>query len=449
MKIWNSYIRCIKANCANPAAEIKDLAYWRNNLFAGTIIYLLPFCLIALLPSLYWIIRTGQYILALVDVVTVASMLVVAFLPGLDIYIRKIIFIGCAYIFSCLMLYYVGLTGPGLIFLQTACILCILIFPAKYAWWPALLNTFICCLFAVAVSFQILPWSNDQHPSTGEWITVASNLVFLSFLLAALIPRLFNGIQETILNEQKLRQQLGQRKESLEQAMKMLEQKNNELEQFAYVASHDLQEPLRMITGFLTLLEKKYHHIIDDKGSRYIHFAVDGARRMRQIIIDLLEFSRAGRLDETLEEVDLNELFTGIISLHQKQIGETNAIIKFATLPSLQIHKAPLRQVFQNLLSNSLKYHKKGESPIINICAKEYPTHWLFTFEDNGIGISPEYFNKIFLIFQRLHLKEEYPGTGIGLAICKKIIEAQGGKIWAESGNDTGGTTFYFTIVKS
>ena len=222
---------------------------------------------------------------------------------------------------------------------------------------------------------------------------------------------------------------------------------NQELEQFAYVASHDLQEPLRMITSFLSQLEKKYSTVIDDKGKEYIYFAVDGAKRMRQIILDLLEFSRIGKTDSILREVDINTIISEIIILHKNQIKELDAIVDYTKLPILNIYRSPIRQVFQNLISNSLKYHRKNVKPEISISAEEKKDEWLFVIKDNGIGIDEKYFEKIFLIFQRLHNKDEYSGTGIGLAITKKIIENMGGNIWVSS-IENEGSSFYFTIPK-
>ncbi len=234
---------------------------------------------------------------------------------------------------------------------------------------------------------------------------------------------------------------------NLQKQARELEVSNAELEQFAYVASHDLQEPLRMVTSFLTQIEKKYGTILDAKGRQYIHFAVDGARRMRQIILDLLEFSRVGRVDDTYEEVDLKNILDDILALYRKQITEQKAVFMIGDLPVIQTLKVPLRQVFQNLISNSLKYQIKGVSPLINISCTEHKKYWLFRISDNGIGIAPEYFDKIFIIFQRLHNRDEYSGTGMGLAVTKKIIENLGGKIYLES-QEGKGTTFYFTLLK-
>ncbi|MES2379913.1 MAG: PAS domain S-box protein [Bacteroidota bacterium] len=234
----------------------------------------------------------------------------------------------------------------------------------------------------------------------------------------------------------------------LEKHAKELYISNQELEQFAYVASHDLQEPLRMVTSFLTQLEKKYIDVIDDKGKQYIHFAVDGAKRMRQIILDLLEYSKLGKMEDKLEPLDINELLKEVLSLFYKKIEEKQAVICIDEMPTVLSFTSPLRQIFQNLIGNSLKYQQAGISPNISISAKELDTHWEFSVADNGIGIDALYFDKIFIIFQRLHHKQEYSGTGMGLAITKKIIENLGGKIWVES-EEGKGSTFYFTIIKN
>ena len=222
---------------------------------------------------------------------------------------------------------------------------------------------------------------------------------------------------------------------------------NKELEYFAYVASHDLQEPLRMVSSFLSQLEKKYNDVIDERGKQYIHFAVDGANRMKQLILDLLEFSRVGRTAEIPQVVDLNKLVGDILIMLGKQIEEKGANITSATLPVISTFKTPVRQVFQNLINNSLKYQQKEVKPCVTISFTETNDHWQFSVADNGIGISDKYFEKIFVLFQRLHNKDEYSGTGIGLAITKKIIENMGGEIWVNSTVGKG-TTFYFTIPK-
>lgn len=235
--------------------------------------------------------------------------------------------------------------------------------------------------------------------------------------------------------------------EALQKHVKELAMSNRELEQFAYVASHDLQEPLRMISSFLSLLEKKYGDKLDKKAHQYIDFAVDGAKRMRQIILDLLDFSRVGRTDQSIEIVDLNKIMDELSLLFRKDLEESQARISYSDLPSIAVRRTEIRQLFQNLISNSIKYQTTGQHPEIEIASVDFDEFWQFSVKDNGIGISPEYFEKIFVIFQRLHNKDEYSGTGMGLAICKKIVENMGGKIWVES-ELCKGSTFYFTIPK-
>ena len=255
------------------------------------------------------------------------------------------------------------------------------------------------------------------------------------------------GAMTDITYRKEYENSLKQLNETLEQNAQQLAVTNKELEQFAYVASHDLQEPLRMVTSFLTQLENKYGDCIDDKGKQYIFYAVDGAKRMRQIILDLLEFSRIGRQENVMEQVDFNELVSDVLILLNNQIEESKAIITVETLPVISTHQIPLRQVFQNLIGNALKYRHNEKAPVIKIRCTEIPGYWMFSIKDNGIGINKEYFEKIFIIFQRLHNKDDYTGTGIGLAIVKKIINNLNGKIWVES-EEGKGTTFYFTITK-
>jgi PAS domain S-box-containing protein len=223
---------------------------------------------------------------------------------------------------------------------------------------------------------------------------------------------------------------------------------NAELEQFAYVASHDLQEPLRMVSSFLTQLDKKYQDQLDERAHQYIHFAVDGAQRMRQIILDLLNYSRIGKNSE-FKEVDLNKVIQNALKAEQATIKEKKAIIEYGEFPTVYGAESPLLQVFQNLLNNALKYQKPNTIPEIKLKTEEVTdSHWTFSVSDNGIGIETEFADSIFNIFQRLHTRDEYAGTGIGLAIAKKIIERHDGKVWVDSDGENG-CTFYFTIGKN
>lgn len=235
--------------------------------------------------------------------------------------------------------------------------------------------------------------------------------------------------------------------ENLEQHSKELAISNRELEQFAFVTSHDLQEPLRMVTSFLTQLERKYGDLLDEKAHQYIHFAVDGAQRMRQIILDLLEFSTVGKSVDIKETVDVGEIVDEVCLLLRKAIEDSSAVVVKENLPVIIAQRAVLGQIFQNLIGNAIKYRKMKTSPKIIVSAAESKDHWTFSVKDNGIGIDPEYFEKIFIIFQKLHTKEEYAGSGMGLSIVKKIIENLGGEIWVDSIPGEG-SNFQFTLKK-
>lgn len=226
-----------------------------------------------------------------------------------------------------------------------------------------------------------------------------------------------------------------------------LERSNEELEQFAFVASHDLQEPLRMISSFMDQLLRKYGDQLDEKAHQYINFATDGAKRMKQIILDLLDFSRAGKPTDGKEEVDFNAIVSEFKKLRRKLISEKKAVVISNDLPALYTYKSAISQIFHCILDNALKYSRQGTPPIVQINGLEKNTEWEFSIHDNGIGIDPQFYDKIFMIFQRLHNKGDYSGTGIGLTIAKRHVEFLGGRIWLTS-KPGEGTTFYFTISK-
>lgn len=249
----------------------------------------------------------------------------------------------------------------------------------------------------------------------------------------------------TMIDRKKSRETLRKLNRKLEQRARELASSNAELEQFAYIASHDLQEPLRMVRSFLQQIEKKYNDKLDDRGRKYIHLAVDGAVRMRDIIFDFLEYSRAGREDYEKENIDLNKMLKDVIQIHQLNINDKGAKIEYDNLPSVFAAKTAIQQLLSNLIGNAVKYSHPKRTPIIKITAVNKEKKWEFAVTDNGIGIDPQFSDKIFVLFQRLHNRNEYTGTGIGLAICKKIIENHNGEIWFKSEPDVG-SVFYFTI---
>jgi signal transduction histidine kinase len=232
--------------------------------------------------------------------------------------------------------------------------------------------------------------------------------------------------------------------EQLDERSRDLQRSNAELEQFAYVASHDLQEPLRKVASFCQLLERRYGGQLDERADQYIGFAVDGAKRMQVLINDLLAFSRVGRLTREQTVVPSGDLVAQVLGNAADQIEEIGAEVVVGELPPVRGEASLLTAVFQNLIGNALKF--RGEEPLrVEVRAQRTDDFWTFTVSDNGIGIDAEYAERIFVIFQRLHHKDAYPGTGIGLAMCRKIIEYHGGTIRLNTESDTG-TTFEFTL---
>jgi len=264
---------------------------------------------------------------------------------------------------------------------------------------------------------------------------------------------------ELVKANEKLQAEITERKqaeEKLKYYAAELERSNQELEQFAYIASHDLQEPLRMVASYTQLLARRYKGKLDSDADEFIAYAVDGATRMKALINGLLRYSRVGTKGKDFEPTDCEAVFDRTLDNLQKAIEESGAKVTHDPLPTVMADDMQLGQLFQNLISNAIKFRSE-EHPSIHVSCERIEESaignrqsamnkgWVFTFRDNGIGIDPKFTGRIFIIFQRLHKREEYPGTGIGLAVCKKIVERHSGRIWVES--DPGkGSTFYFTI---
>ena len=223
-----------------------------------------------------------------------------------------------------------------------------------------------------------------------------------------------------------------------------LERSNRDLEQFAYVASHDLQEPLRAVTSFTQLLAKRYKGKLDSDADEFVAYIVDGAARMYRLINDLLEYARVGSHEAEFGATDCEAVLADALSNLGSAIEENGATVTHDPLPTVMADRDRLSRLFQNLLSNAIKFHSV-DPPVVHISARRNENEWLFSVRDNGIGIDPEHFERVFLIFKRLHGMGEYSGTGIGLAICRKIVEHHGGEIWIESQAGKG-STFYFTM---
>jgi signal transduction histidine kinase len=233
-------------------------------------------------------------------------------------------------------------------------------------------------------------------------------------------------------------------RKALEESITELARSNADLQQFAYVASHDLKEPLRMVASYTQLLARRYKGKLDSDADEFIRYAVDGANRMQGLINDLLAYSRVTVQDKVFQEVDCNGVLEEVLNDLQIAVEESRAVVTRDPLPTVLADRVQLGQLFQNLIGNAIKFHGE-EPPRVYVSAERRLNEWLFSIRDNGVGVDPEYAERIFVIFQRLHNRGEYPGTGIGLAICKKIVERHGGRIWVVS--QTGqGATFHFTL---
>ncbi|MGO8672701.1 MAG: PAS domain S-box protein [Capsulimonadaceae bacterium] len=225
-----------------------------------------------------------------------------------------------------------------------------------------------------------------------------------------------------------------------------LARSNEELQQFAYVASHDLQEPLRMVGSYTQLLARRYEGQLDDKADQYIAYAVDGVKRMQELIQDLLAYSRLGTQETPLSETNLDEVLSTTLANLRVAIDESGAVVTVEPLPTVLADRAQMVSLFQNLIGNAIKY-RGDRPPAIRVRGRQKGRSWLFSVRDNGIGIDPQFYERIFVIFQRLHRRSEYSGTGIGLAVCKKIVDRHNGRIWVES-EPGKGSIFYFTLPR-
>ncbi|WP_224447404.1 sensor histidine kinase [Haloprofundus salilacus] len=293
------------------------------------------------------------------------------------------------------------------------------------------------CLGGIVMMVAILTFYSLQP---GEVVDDPSVIFILTGLasVAGLVAGTHNAQAKTRARE------LEELVEQLQTVNERLETSNERLEQFAYAASHDLQEPLRMVSSYLQLIESRYGDELDSDGREFIEFALDGANRMREMVKGLLQYSRVETQADPFEQVDLDTVLEDVLEDIRVQIEESNAEITKESLPTVTGDDNQLRQVFQNLLQNAIEYSGDGP-PRVSITADRADSKWVVTVRDEGIGIEPKYSENIFEVFQRLHNSGEYPGTGIGLALCKRIVERHDGEIWVESARGEG-ATFSFSL---
>lgn len=437
----NKLKRIVEDNCISKDGNVTTLAYWSDVVFAKTVFLLAPLSLLAIVPAIIISLENETYLILWFDVFCFLVLVFVGYAPLLSVKTRKIILILLLFLTAFVLLKELGNFGPGLAYLLSGTIFILLLFPSKKTFAPLMLTLLFCVVYGLLIQYDFVEIQAKHEDHVMEWFAVSSNVLFMSAVFSLIIPFFFSKL-EGVLGE-KIQLLESVRKSNLE-----LERSNDELEQFAFITSHDLQEPLRMISSFMDKLKRKYADQLDEKGMLYIHYATDGAKRMKQIMLDLLLYSRANKPSERLEVVNLNDIVSEYTQLRRKLIAEKNAGITFDALPILQTYRAPITQVIHSLLDNALKYVRENVPPQIEIQAREKETVWELSVKDNGIGIDEKFFDKIFVIFQRLHNRSEHDGTGIGLSIAKRSVGYLGGEIWLESKVGEG-STFYFTIAKN
>tara|TARA_R100001143_G_C3361257_1_gene136208 strand:+ start:23759 stop:25108 length:1350 start_codon:yes stop_codon:yes gene_type:complete len=447
-KIWSRYKETVQKNCTDQELDETQIAYWRNSLFSVTVIYLIPLSVIAIVPGVYMSITTNLPILLAADFLVVSTFLVIAFNGHISVNTKKLMLTASLYVVTVVLLYYLGSFGPGLLYLLSITIFATLIFDIRYAISSVVINLIICIVFALIIYFDWGTGPMNVQYGLNSWIAVSSNVIFMCVVTVLLIPKLFNGLQKAFDNKNRIEKELKLNQAELNKSLDQLEEKNRELVDFAYTISHDLKEPLRMIRSFMGRLKMKYEEQLDEQALKYIHFAMDGAQRMNSLIDDLLEYSRVGRLHFKKEMINLNDLIDEIKQDFNVETGNKKPVITAENLPEIKAVPISIKLLFQNLISNGIKYQNGSRTPEVSISCEATERHWIFKVKDNGIGIPSEYYDQIFNIFKRLHSISEFSGTGMGLAICKKVVTQHGGEIWVESEEGLG-SSFYFSLQKN
>jgi signal transduction histidine kinase len=280
--LWKRYKETVNRNCSVSSGDPNGLPYWRNKLFAAVMLYLLPIGLVAIIPGIIMSVISDAMPLAIFDAFIGIFISFISLIPGLSVNFRKSLFIVTLYLTAIILLYYLGSFGPGLLYLLAVTIFVVLIFPKRAGFISVFINLIICTAFGIAIYFKLINSPLIPHYSVGSWIAVSSNVIVLSSVMVVLLPMLFNGLQKIIEDQIRLRNQLKKEQQSLEKTLEMVKHKNSELEQFAYIASHDLQEPLRSISGLITMMQKRHNDEPEDK--QIMHHIVSASDRMRSLV---------------------------------------------------------------------------------------------------------------------------------------------------------------------
>lgn len=449
MNLWKRYRESVETNVASDSFPVvRGVHFWRDRLFTVILVYTLPVGMIAYVPAMVACYYFSVPEIAFFDTLAVLLLAIATFRKRLSIKSRKLIFIITMYLLSVSLLYYMGVYGPGLLYLLSSVIFVSLIYSSRLAYICIVVNTLICVLFAAGLRYGLITTDMATVYTPESWLVVASNQVLLSILFAAAIQMLTSGFMDTLQTEGELKNKLVLEGIESQRLVNELKLKNEELEQFAYIASHDLQEPLNTISGLVEVLNLDNTKTENDDFKTSLGFISFSVDRLRLLIKGLLDYSRIGRQRE-LEEVDCKTMLSHVVDDLRASILESNATItideSINLLPKINVYPLDFQQLFQNLVSNAIKFRNEGVAPEIRLAVMQEGDFLRFSVTDNGIGVQRGSLENIFVIFKRGHASKRYAGTGIGLAFCKKIIDLHGGRIWVES-EPGKGSQFFFTI---
>lgn len=435
----------ISKNCISAERQTNPVKYWSEVIFAKCVYYAAPLSLIAIVPGIIITLQLDKILILWLNIISFLTMLFVGYFPKINVAFRKITMMALIYFAAFVLLKEMGNFGPGLVYLMSVHVLILVLFPEIKAGVPFLFTLTFCIIYGLLIHLKLVNVSSDKNINVFEWAAISGNVLFLGALFSMIIPFLFSKIRALLEEKNQLLQSEKEINKSLQKAIEIIKNKNTELDQFAFIASHDLQEPLRTISSFIDKLKGKYNHYQEEKTLKYMYFISEGATRLKNIVADLLDYSRIENSHSGWQYINVNDIITNYRVLRTKLVEEKSAEIKCINLPTIRAPKVPLTQTLHSLLDNAIKFAKKGQPSIVEIKAEEKEYFWQFQIKDNGIGIDPQFFDKIFMLFQKLHNRDQYPGSGIGLPVAKKNIELIGGNIWLDS-QPGEGTTFFFTI---
>jgi signal transduction histidine kinase len=445
MKYWGEYkIRMAQTILGHNEAN-QNLSYYRNQLFYYIILYTFTFSPLAIIPGIIASYRTGFINLLILNIALFFVLMIIAFVKPIKIQTRKLFFIIALLIISWSLIFNLKLEGPGMMYLFSCIIVTCLIHSGKIAYKLILINSIALGLLGLNIEFHwiSLKLMNDQSITT--WFGTTINLIFVSIIIVACFEMIFRKLDKIILQQRTLNEIVKSDNRKMKDTQKTLQEKNDELSQFAHIIAHDLKEPLRTMQAFSDLTISKYKESIPEKGQEFLNHIKTSSMRMALLLDSLLEYAQLGK-DKQKSYFSVNELMEELEQDLSQLIKESNATVNYDQLPAITAYEFEFKQLLQNLIANAVKFKKEDKNIEVKIEANEKTQFWEFSITDNGIGIDPKHQEKIFTIFHRLH-KHRFAGTGLGLANCKKIVEMHKGKIWVDSIPEKG-STFYFTISK-